>query len=663
MKLSISHIAQKYFYITAATLLVGALPVTAQVNNNPATGVNLITNGGFENGSAPWKIPANTAEVVHGVAHTGNYSLYYSNQDRNQYKLFTQPLKLQPGDVIEMSAWVKGENLGSGRGAGFFAESHGNSKFLGGAYPRTSKGTFDWTQIKANYTVPPAAQSTTFGLYFERTVTGQAWFDDVSVTIIAKPAAIESYLVAPHYRGMVKTDDYTPWKYALTIRPQSDWAAGDITIKNTLIDAQGKVLLHKEISVAVHAGDTGITITPPQNLAVGEYTLTQTITDSNGKVQLTQQSPIRVVAQMPKVYIDPEGFTVVNGQRFFPMGVYLGGTGDTDDANLQQIKEGGFNTVLTYSYGKGKGPEEYLNRAQQHDLKVIYSIKDMYPGIGNYGDDALDIATQYVKELKDKPALLAWYTNDELHPEWLDKLEKTYKMVTRLDANHPAFQVLSEKGNIEKYYDVTDTLGLDPYPVGNPDLTITSTYTGFVKDAVRGARGIWMVPQIMDWAVYRKNQKPHPPTLDDMRNQAYQSIISGATGLIWYSYYDLRYKQYPREQNLDMDLFAQRWKDVTAMAKEIDQITPAILANKKVLLDVPAKAEVEVGAWQQGDKLALLFANPYYDTKSITFALPQGWKMNDADQGQIKSTFANGKATFTLPSVGSGVFYLVKGPM
>jgi hypothetical protein len=164
----------------------------------------------------------------------------------------------------------------------------------------------------------------------------------------------------------------------------------------------------------------------------------------------------------------------------------------------------------------------------------------------------------------------------------------------------------------------------------------------------------------MDWAVYRKNQKPNPPTLDEMRNQAYQSIISGATGLIWYSYYDLRYKQYPREQNLDMALFAQRWKDASAMAQEIDKITPAILEDQKVLLDLSAKSDVEAAAWKQGNQLALLFANPYYETKSISFALPQGWTIKDVNQGQIKSTLANGKATFILPSVGSGVFYLTK---
>ena len=56
----------------------------------------------------------------------------------------------------------------------------------------------------------------------------------------------------------------------------------------------------------------------------------------------------------------------------------------------------------------------------------------------------------------------------------------------------------------------------------------------------------------------------------------------------------------------------------------------------------------------------MMLANPYYEEKSITFPLPEDWQIKDASQGEIKSTFTGGKVTFTLPSVGSGVFTLEK---
>lgn len=153
----------------------------------------------------------------------------------------------------------------------------------------------------------------------------------------------------------------------------------------------------------------------------------------------------------------------------------------------------------------------------------------------------------------------------------------------------------------------------------------------------------------------------HQPSLDEMRNQAYQAIISGATGLFWYTYYDLKYVGYPRnKENIDVDVFDKRWADASSMAQEINKITPIILENKKFALQLPKKTDVQAAAWRDGEELLILLANPYYEAKTITFTLPVDWKIKDANQGQIKSPFANGKVTFTLPSVGSGGFRLSK---
>jgi len=147
-----------------------------------------------------------------------------------------------------------------------------------------------------------------------------------------------------------------------------------------------------------------------------------------------------------------------------------------------------------------------------------------------------------------------------------------------------------------------------------------------------------------------------------MRNQAYQALIGGAKGLIWYSYFDLPYKNYEEKyktRQKDMAFFDSRWKDITSMTREMDRIIPTILNDKKISLELP-HANVKVSAWEEGNMLTLLMANPYYESNSITFELPEGWKIQEANQGEIKSTFTNGKATFTLPAIGSGVFYLVK---
>src|SRR5690606_19675131 len=118
------------------------------------------------------------------------------------------------------------------------------------------------------------------------------------------------------------------------------------------------------------------TLTPPADLAQGNYSLTQDIIAPNGEKYRVIDQAIRVVPKMPQVYIDKAGFTVVDGKRFFPMGVYLH-TPQTTDDHLQRIAEGGFNTILTYGYGTDANPQDYLNRAASHQLKVIYAVQNM----------------------------------------------------------------------------------------------------------------------------------------------------------------------------------------------------------------------------------------------------------------------------------------------
>jgi len=658
MKRSLLHRTQKYFYLAFSSLMVTALPAFAQTFTQPQLGPNLVKNAGFEEGTTGWNIPAGTAKTVSDVAHSGKSSLYYSNTDAARYKMFSQKLKVQPGQHLVFSVWVKGQNISGKEGAGLYVQSYANGKYIGGGFPSTITGTYDWQQVKGEYSVPANATDTSVGLYLRKGITGTAWFDDVEVRV-EKPEPFASFLKYPNYRGTIVQDDHRPWNYLVRINADPEWTHAPVKISTELTDSAGKVLLKKENAVASSATTATVTLDAPRNLPLGKYTLTQRITDPEGEVRLTSRHTICVVQKMPKVYIDAEGFTVVDGKRFFPLGVYLGPTSDED---LARISGGGFNTILAYGYGSGKDPEAYMERAARHHLKVVYSVKDMYPNLRGASPDSLEKAAGYIKMMRDKPNLLGWYTNDELAASWLPQLQKMYDQVKELDPNHPAYQVLYQIGILEKYFDVTDVLGTDPYPVGSADLTKTSTNTRITISATHGAKGVWMVPQFMDWAVYHADRKQHPPTLDEMRNQSYQALINGATGLIFYSYYDMMYEKYPRgESTKNMELFKKRWADASSMAEEINKIIPIVLkGNNRVALDLPKNADVETGALRDGNQLLLMLANPYYETKSISFALPAGWAIKEATQGEIKSTFANGKATFTLPSVGSGVFRLVR---
>jgi len=496
---------KKYFFATALALLSMASCALAQsipsVTSLPENSPNLVQNAGFEEGTTHWNIPQNTAQVTSDVAHSGKSSLYYKNDSVEQYKTFTQEINAHPGDHIFFSVWVKTQDVVGGKGVGVYIQSaDADGKYINGSFPVGYGGTRDWNRIGSEYIVPTNAAKVSVGLYLQRahkdnkSPVGAVWFDDVNVQV--QKEAVRSFLLYPNYRGTIKQGDNTPWEYEVQVSPNSKGAATKVLTQ--LISSSGELVFHQEDAVSAGDGAKRILLNVPENLWVGQYTLLQYIEDPNGQLRVISNYPVNIMNEMPKVYIDAKGFTVVDGKRFFPMGVYLRDASDSSDENLSRIADGGFNTVLSYAYGTANNPAAYLKLAQAHHLKVVYSIKDLYPEQANHGEDAFNIATKYINSLRDEPALLAWYASDEMGARWLPKLRKMYNIANLLDPNHPTFQVQNKVVDIEAAFNTTDILGADPYPIGREnDLTKTSDYTRSTAEAARGAKGVWIVPRCL----------------------------------------------------------------------------------------------------------------------------------------------------------------------
>jgi hypothetical protein len=179
--------------------------------------------------------------------------------------------------------------------------------------------------------------------------------------------------------------------------------------------------------------------------------------------------------QEPGIAIDGSGFTVVNGTRFFPLGIYSGtgpkgGGWASTDENLARISNAGFNTILDYNYGEHSfvAVDSYMARANAHNLKVIYNLKDMYGGskIKTAAKRSVDdMVTDYVEHLKNSPNLLAWYINDELGLNKLPAISNMYQNIRRNDPGHIIFQVSNRPELLTTFSKVTDVMGTDPYVI------------------------------------------------------------------------------------------------------------------------------------------------------------------------------------------------------
>lgn len=187
--------------------------------------------------------------------------------------------------------------------------------------------------------------------------------------------------------------------------------------------------------------------------------------------------------------------------------------------------------------------------------------------------------------------------------------------------------MLNKTGELDAHFNSSDILATDPYPVGNDsDLTRTTRYTELTVQAARQARGAWVVMQIMDHAAYDARRKPHPPSEAEIRNQAWQALIGGAKGLLFYSYTDLFYKR--KTGRFDQREFDATWRGVAAVSQQIAAFTPYLLTGKSTPL-AGSNPQMPARMFVLGDRALLLVANPYYREGSTRLRLPAGWRQQE----------------------------------
>lgn len=615
--------------LTSACLLASA--GWAGLANAAGCDSNLLKDPGFEQGGAGWSLAS--AQVVAG-GHGGQSSLFYQNHNPANYHNMLQTLSVKPGQQLAFGAWVRGENLrgkGENQGAGVFVESYDDQgRFLAGSYPQGLLGTSGWQPVTGDFRVPPRAVKVVLGVYLRQGTTGSAWFDDVYACL--QPVAPELY--------QMRSGKEAASSLIEVVDPQQ------VQVDSTLVDDKNTTVKHDSRRYAISEKQQ-VEFPLPADLAAGEYRLQQQVTDVATQRSQRSEMPISVGRPQPKVALDAQGYVLKQGKRFFPLGIYMYGEMATDE-HLARIRDAGFNTLLNYNYGTGRDPYNYFRKTQQYGLQVIFSLKDMYAGTRFAPETKMSypqLTASYVEKFKHQPNLLAWYINDELGPEYVPQIEQKHLQVKQLDPDHLTFQVLDKTGTLNAYFNSSDVLASDPYPVGrDADLTRTLEYSRITSQVARQAKGAWLVMQIMDHAAYAPGRKPRQPTEAEIRNQAWLGLIGGARGILFYSYTDLFYKR--QRGGFSQQEFDAIWRGVASVAQQIVSFEPYLLSGESRLLQgnntaIPARLFI------RGDRGLVLIANPYYRQMSARFDLPAGWQAQG--QRQIEAE---------LPSMGSGAVWV-----
>lgn len=282
-----------------------------------------------------------------------------------------------------------------------------------------------------------------------------------------------------------------------------------------------------------------------------------------------------------KVSINEDNITLVDGKPFFPLGLYVG-NGPAEESAMQELNEisnSPFNTIINYEINVGSLEQikNYLDAVDKNGLKIIYSIKDFYEGTKYYpkkidrykGEE--EMTRGIIKEFKDHTAILAWYHNDELPEKYIPRLKSRYKLIKDLDKNHPTWSVIFQIGYAKPYINTTDIIGIDPYPIPNKSISLINEWIRAINEENTSKKPIWIALQAHNTSIYLK-EKHRSPTYEEMRCMAYQAIVNGVKGIIFYSYFDLK---------RDPMGFDARWSDVKKLGEEIKRLIPIILSTEK----------------------------------------------------------------------------------
>ena len=168
----------KYFCI--GLLVAGILALSSAYGDT-----NLLTNPGFEDGTAGWQAFGGCKLTTSTLQYrSGTSSGYASNRTQN-YQGIAQPLlgKLQPDKTYRITAWIKLEGASAGNDT--IKATIKKVDDSGASYDNVSTSTGSnnqWSQLSGQYTLTVNGTLTGLDIYFEGPAADVNFYvDDVNV--------------------------------------------------------------------------------------------------------------------------------------------------------------------------------------------------------------------------------------------------------------------------------------------------------------------------------------------------------------------------------------------------------------------------------------------------------------------------------------------------
>ncbi len=288
---------------------------------------------------------------------------------------------------------------------------------------------------------------------------------------------------------------------------------------------------------------------PTAALAAGQYELQATLRGAGGEAVLAKKLQFPHLGDsMDKprlVTVRDDNMLLVQGKPFFPIGLY---EAPSSEGYAKALAAAGFNLCKA-----GAATRAGIARPMAFGLHTWIAV-------GGGMDFATDAAkkrenlARLVAAIGNEPGLLCWESIDE--PAWggqsADGLYQGYCYLRALDPQRPIWTNHAPRNlvsTLAHYNRATDAAGCDIYPVppsvGHSDLpvknlSVVGAETDKSRHSVNDEKPVFMVLQGFGWEeLWRKDgaaNQPQPvmPTFEQSRFMAYDAIVHGANGLIYW---------------------------------------------------------------------------------------------------------------------------------
>lgn len=278
----------------------------------------------------------------------------------------------------------------------------------------------------------------------------------------------------------------------------------------------------------------------------GKYPMAATAFDQSGKTIATASLEFAVHPPTPKrkVTFRDDRIMLIDGQPFFPLGIWSVQGSIPLEERLKRMVDAGFNM--------GKCPIQLIDTYAKAGLYAVASVPPSLPTTDS--PEKLESWkkkwTWIITRASENPNVIAYFNIDE--PCWngrpYEPIQEAYHFVKSIDPYHPMYLNEAPRSTLEDlrhYAAASDAYGVDIYPIPSPnahsdlpDKTMTSVgkYTDISDEVVRSRKPVWMTLQGFSWNGLRSREPIIYPSHEQNRFMAYNSIVHGATGLFYWGF-------------------------------------------------------------------------------------------------------------------------------